>query len=242
MKIWYLDNSGFCLEQEGVLLVFDCWKFPKAGEGGEGFLSKEEVAGYSSAYIFVSHVHGDHFNKKVFGWAADNVTYLVDEGCPFPGRAEREAKERRAVPRWEDSGFGAPFDGSRGVLPGGDFWQNHLPRRGFKLLALGRGQHGTGRAAGAGRIYPSARGGKPKDASGGRDFFPSGSSARPATGRRRAGIFAKNRGWAVCSHAFWTGICRSGGFAKKMEGKHEFLSQRGRAIVWKFHAEFAHCS
>lgn len=84
MKIWYLDNSGFCLEQEGVLLVFDCWKFPKAGEGGEGFLSKEEVAGYSSAYIFVSHVHGDHFNKKVFGWAADNVTYLVDEGVPVP--------------------------------------------------------------------------------------------------------------------------------------------------------------
>ncbi len=229
MKIWYLDNSGFCLEQEGVLLVFDCWKFPKAGEGGEGFLSKEEVAGYSSAYIFVSHVHGDHFNKKVFGWAADNVTYLVDEGCPFPGRAEREAKERRAVLRWEDSGFGAPFDGSRvsfqveifgkTIFHAGDLNCWHWAGDNTEQEERQARAEFTQALEEVSQKMPRA------DVT----FFPSGSSARPATGRRRAGIFAKNRGWAVCSHAFWTGICRSGGFCQKDGGKARvFAGAAGR--------------
>ena len=86
MKIRYLDNSGFALEEGGVLLVFDCWKFPEHGQGklGEGFLCREQVQQYEKAYVFVSHTHADHFNPKIFDWAGPGVTYLLDRDVPAP--------------------------------------------------------------------------------------------------------------------------------------------------------------
>ena len=84
MKIRYLDNSGFALEEGGVLLVFDCWKFPEHGQGRleEGFLCREQVQKYEKAYVFVSHTHADHFNPKIFDWAGPGVTYLLDRDVP----------------------------------------------------------------------------------------------------------------------------------------------------------------
>ena len=86
MKIRYLDNSGFALEEGGVLLVFDCWKFPENGQGRleEGFLCREQVRKYEKAYIFVSHSHADHFNPKIFDWAGPGVTYLLDGEIAAP--------------------------------------------------------------------------------------------------------------------------------------------------------------
>jgi L-ascorbate metabolism protein UlaG (beta-lactamase superfamily) len=86
MKIRYLDNSGFALEEGGVLLVFDCWKFPEHGQGrlGEGFLCREQVQQYEKAYVFVSHSHADHFNPKIFDWAGAGVTYLLDGEISAP--------------------------------------------------------------------------------------------------------------------------------------------------------------
>ena len=92
MKIRYLDNSGFCLEQEGILLIFDCWKFPQMGQGGraQGYLSREDLAGYEKIYVFVSHVHADHFNPRIFDWAAEQVVYLVDAGIPVPAGVQAQ--------------------------------------------------------------------------------------------------------------------------------------------------------
>ena len=80
MKIRYLHQSGFALEMGNVLLVFDCWKFPQAGqqEGGRGYLCKKDLEGYERVYVFVSHIHGDHFNRRIFEWADERVVYVLD--------------------------------------------------------------------------------------------------------------------------------------------------------------------
>ena len=86
MKIRYLHQSGFALEMGNVLLVFDCWKFPQAGqqEGGRGYLCKKDLEGYERVYIFVSHIHGDHFNRRIFEWADERVVYVLDRAVPAP--------------------------------------------------------------------------------------------------------------------------------------------------------------
>ena len=102
MKIRYLENSGFCLEQGDVLLVFDCWRFPPPGQGGmkQGYLSQEDLAGYEKIYVFVSHVHGDHFNPKIFDWASPRVRYVVDSAVPIPQGVC--AEQLRSGERYED--------------------------------------------------------------------------------------------------------------------------------------------
>ncbi len=55
MKVTYIAHSGFALELEDKTLLFDYYK------GDLSFLNREKPL-----YVFVSHRHGDHFNKKIF--------------------------------------------------------------------------------------------------------------------------------------------------------------------------------
>ena len=55
MKVTYLNHSGFLLELEDYYIIFDYYR-------GElpPLNNKKEV------FVFCSHVHGDHYNPKVF--------------------------------------------------------------------------------------------------------------------------------------------------------------------------------
>ena len=63
MKITYINHSCFLVELENCLLLFDYYSEGLSGDGpvpGIDKLPDKEL------YVFVSHKHPDHFDKKVF--------------------------------------------------------------------------------------------------------------------------------------------------------------------------------
>lgn len=89
MRIYYLDNSGFAVLLAGRLLLFDYYNltpdYPKSGFLG-GIVEEEELSRFERVYVFVSHRHYDHFNRKIFDLEKANphTTYIVDRGVPVP--------------------------------------------------------------------------------------------------------------------------------------------------------------
>lgn len=68
MKITYIYHSGFTVELEKSILIFDYYK----GEL-EKFDPNKQI------YVFSSHGHPDHFNKDIFNLSKTykNVTYIL---------------------------------------------------------------------------------------------------------------------------------------------------------------------
>lgn len=68
MKVTYISHSGFAVELEKHVLVFDYYK----GKLPE-FPAEKKVI------VFSSHVHHDHFVKEIFDWAEtdQNITYIL---------------------------------------------------------------------------------------------------------------------------------------------------------------------
>lgn len=81
MQITYLDHSGFMVEMEEVVFLFDYYK----GEIPETDSEKP-------LFIFVSHGHYDHYKKEIFRFAdrKKEPYYIVPEEIEIPG--EWEAK------------------------------------------------------------------------------------------------------------------------------------------------------
>lgn len=74
MKITYLYNSGFLVELEHHLLLFDYYlgNIPK--------LNKSKPL-----YVFVSHNHYDHYNPEIYHIDHPNITYIIDQGINNKG-------------------------------------------------------------------------------------------------------------------------------------------------------------
>jgi L-ascorbate metabolism protein UlaG (beta-lactamase superfamily) len=53
--IKYLYHSGFCVETDKSLLVFDFYQGP--------LILKDK-----KTYVFASHIHPDHYNPEIFAW------------------------------------------------------------------------------------------------------------------------------------------------------------------------------
>ena len=68
MKVTYLDHSGFIVEYKSYVLIFDWYR----GQLPE-FGSQKKI------YVFASHSHYDHFNKKIFGWKKQypDIQYIL---------------------------------------------------------------------------------------------------------------------------------------------------------------------
>jgi L-ascorbate metabolism protein UlaG (beta-lactamase superfamily) len=76
MKITLLGHSGFTIESERTILVFDYYT------DAEGVMGKLPI-GDKRTVFFASHAHRDHFNRKIFGWAgAESVGYVLGKGIP----------------------------------------------------------------------------------------------------------------------------------------------------------------
>lgn len=85
MKIYYLENSGFAVEMEQALLVFDCCRFdPQGGTLCDGVVNERDLAKYARVYFFVSHRHADHYNRAIYALqnANPNTTYIIALGTP----------------------------------------------------------------------------------------------------------------------------------------------------------------
>lgn len=85
MRLTYLFHSGFVVESEHALLVFDYWMDPKG-------VMDSVLQSDKPLYVFSSHFHEDHFSRDIFDWRTrrPNVTYLLSKDILRHRRADRE--------------------------------------------------------------------------------------------------------------------------------------------------------
>lgn len=74
MKVTYFNHSGFLIETESKVLVFDYYS-----QGGRFNLFDPEIYAGKDIIIFVSHDHGDHFDTRIFQWAGKAAYVLSDD-------------------------------------------------------------------------------------------------------------------------------------------------------------------
>lgn len=88
MRIYFLHHSAVCVVLGEVLLVFDYY-IHKTDAGLEmGAVSADDIAQAKRVYVFVSHAHHDHFNPRIFEWAAEHVRFILDDTVPTLGAPE----------------------------------------------------------------------------------------------------------------------------------------------------------
>jgi L-ascorbate metabolism protein UlaG (beta-lactamase superfamily) len=85
MKITYIYHSGFAVETESSLLVFDYWKDPAR-------VAAELLRSPKPMYVFASHFHEDHFCREVLEWRRlkPDTTYIFSKDILRHRRAARE--------------------------------------------------------------------------------------------------------------------------------------------------------
>ncbi|MBQ9678222.1 MAG: MBL fold metallo-hydrolase [Prevotella sp.] len=85
MTITYIFHSGFVLETEKSILIFDYWLDPSAAV--PSFLKKGKPV-----YVFSSHFHEDHFNREIFEWRKQHngITYILSKDIYKHRRANKD--------------------------------------------------------------------------------------------------------------------------------------------------------
>jgi len=108
-EIHYLYHSGWAIRTANHFLVFDSVEHdPGGGERSlaTGFVVPSTLRGLRVT-VFVSHAHGDHFDRSVLSWEKDipGLTYVF--GFPMPSRPgavqfgpEREHKVLDGLEVW----------------------------------------------------------------------------------------------------------------------------------------------
>ena len=89
MTLRYIFHSGFLLETEQSILIFDYWMDP--ANVVESFIYP---SGSKHVYVFASHFHEDHFNKDIFKWRQNNpfsdYTYILSKDILKRKRSQKE--------------------------------------------------------------------------------------------------------------------------------------------------------
>lgn len=85
MTLTYIFHSGFVLETEKSILIFDYWL--DVSGIVPPFLKKDK-----HVYVFSSHFHEDHFNSAIFEWRKQhkNITYILSKDIYKHRRANKE--------------------------------------------------------------------------------------------------------------------------------------------------------
>lgn len=80
-KIHYLYHSGFIVETDSNIFIFDYFNDECSGERTlkNGVIPDEIFATDKSVYVFASHAHLDHFNPVIFDWKNVNseIEYIL---------------------------------------------------------------------------------------------------------------------------------------------------------------------
>ena len=113
MELTYLYHSGFVVETDRCVLVFDYWMDPaNVMERLVGSCGDKHV------YVFASHFHRDHFNKHIFGWREANpraaFTYLLSRDILDHHCAAKEAADAwmEKGDQWHDHNISVTATGS----------------------------------------------------------------------------------------------------------------------------------
>lgn len=73
MKVTYLHHSGFLVETETKVLLFDYYT-----EGGRKMYFDPAAYSGKEIFVFVSHAHEDHYDRRILDWAnLPNVHYIL---------------------------------------------------------------------------------------------------------------------------------------------------------------------
>ena len=88
MRLTYIFHSGFVLETEKSILIFDYWMDP--GNVMESILQSKKPL-----YVLSSHFHEDHFTREIFEWRKqkENITYILSKDILRHRRANKEEAE-----------------------------------------------------------------------------------------------------------------------------------------------------
>lgn len=70
LKVTYIQHSGFAVEYQDFVFIFDYYK-------GE----LPVFDGQKRIYVFASHAHHDHYQKQIFEWSAryPDITYILSD-------------------------------------------------------------------------------------------------------------------------------------------------------------------
>jgi ankyrin repeat protein/L-ascorbate metabolism protein UlaG (beta-lactamase superfamily) len=96
-QITYTGHSGWVIETEKRILIFDYWQNRAASSApslNSGYLSRDFLSVDKQVSFFVSHVHDDHYDENILDFAdLDNVEYY------FGFRPDREENVKVLEPR-----------------------------------------------------------------------------------------------------------------------------------------------
>jgi L-ascorbate metabolism protein UlaG (beta-lactamase superfamily) len=78
VKIYYIYHSGFAVETENHVLIFDYYKEAKENKNAP-VISEKYIRCKKNIFVFSSHSHGDHFNRKIYNWKSynKNIHYIL---------------------------------------------------------------------------------------------------------------------------------------------------------------------
>ena len=76
VKITYLHHSGFTVETATKVLVFDYYKDPN-------HVVDAYAKGTKPLWFFVTHLHGDHFNRCIADFNGAAAQYIYNADVPF---------------------------------------------------------------------------------------------------------------------------------------------------------------
>jgi len=77
-RVTYLYHSGFMVETNKTCLIFDYYTV-------DGKFDNIDLTAFNNknVFVFVSHSHQDHFDKKIFEWEDMNVRYILSNDCAY---------------------------------------------------------------------------------------------------------------------------------------------------------------
>lgn len=78
LRVTYLYHSGFMVETNKTCLVFDYYTV-------DGKFDNIDISAFKNknVFVFVSHSHQDHFDKRIFEWKDMNVRYILSNDCSY---------------------------------------------------------------------------------------------------------------------------------------------------------------
>lgn len=82
IKVYYVYHSCFIVEYNSCYMMFDYYKhynFKEEYDFDFDSLIKTILESNKPFYIFSSHGHGDHFNKKIFEYDSHNTIYILSD-------------------------------------------------------------------------------------------------------------------------------------------------------------------
>lgn len=114
-KVWYLGHSGWAIKTKNHLLIFDyCGRGRTITNPAKTFGAENR-----DLFVFVSHLHRDHFDPNIFEWQKvnKNIQYILgwevsqDQKLISLGPREKNQKYRDTDYKINRYGCGVPYKG-----------------------------------------------------------------------------------------------------------------------------------